>query len=89
MVESDDTGSEDLHPPLHEEPAVVLGNVLQHLRVNVEPHHHLAQKPSSLCQVSERSVASRDGLKSSAVNDLLIGEVVQSRRRPLLGPSPG
>ena len=65
MVESDDTGSEDLHPPLHEEAAVVLGNVLQHLRVNVEPHHHLAQKPSSLCQESELS----DGLKSSAVND--------------------
>ena len=38
--------------------------------------------------VSLLTVRGEDGVPYSAANRL-IGEVVQSRRRPLLGPSPG
>ena len=41
---------------------------------DLRPSHRLPQRLTS---------------RSSAANRLIIGEVVQSRRRPLLGPSPG
>ena len=40
-------------------------------------------------ETSRRGVAMRDIEKEISAANRLIGEVVQSRRRPLLGPSPG
>ena len=42
------------------------------------PRHQLLQQPAARAPAVTGSAANR-----------LIGEVVQSRRRPLLGPSPG
>ena len=44
--------------------------------------------PSSASLQNTMSTPIQQGTRTSAANRL-IGEVVQSRRRPLLGPSPG
>ena len=49
---------------------------------------HRTPGPSHRLQLLQVTAAAARTLATSAANRL-IGEVVQSRRRPLLGPSPG
>ena len=48
------------------------------------------QRPGGcLCLLNMNQSSWRQGSEGTSAANRLIGEVVQSRRRPLLGPSPG
>ena len=65
--------------------AVVAESVPKSYRVRAAK---LVPRLETSFSIRDGGIVTKSGDRSSAANRL-IGEVVQSRRRPLLGPSPG
>ena len=75
---------------MYDTPGLLLRRVQAELRAerHVDPAHEAPHRHQALHLQGVRPGEAGRGHRLIAANRL-IGEVVQSRRRPLLGPSPG